>query len=246
MSKDKLSSLFYETHSSWGDRQNTPNSSFAKGPRFLNMMMTLILHSLSHYNSITKTRARFLLSLLEEISIDFPSLFVLSLINVYRDTATRDKLIFPSAITRILHHFSISYPESTHFFVMCAIDAATFRWSEAQLRLRWPQIETTTPPDSSTPSTSAPSSSTGGVTLKAIMAQLVRMDARLDTLSDELCQVNTRVGRIARQQVTTGGFNAYISPSSPASEDESDNGSDNDDADEDDGASLPSDDEMST
>ena len=28
------------------------------------------------------------------------------------------------------------------------------------------------------------------------MAKLVRMDARLDTLSDELCQVNTRVGRI--------------------------------------------------
>ena len=58
--------------------------------------------------------------------------------------------------------------------------------------------------------------------------------------------MNTRVGRIARQQVTTGGFNAYISPSSPASEDESDNGSDSDDADEDNGASLPSDDEMST
>ena len=28
------------------------------------------------------------------------------------------------------------------------------------------------------------------------MAKLVRMDARLDTLSDELCLVNTRVGRI--------------------------------------------------
>ena len=29
-----------------------------------------------------------------------------------------------------------------------------------------------------------------------MMAQFVHMDARLDTLSDELCQVNTRVGRI--------------------------------------------------
>ena len=37
----------------------------------------------------------------------------------------------------------------------------------------------------------------GGVTLEAIMAQLVRMGARFDTLSDELCQVNTRVGCIA-------------------------------------------------
>ena len=55
------------------------------------------------------------------------------------------------------------------------------------------------PPASTSPSTSAPSSSAGGVTLKAIIAQLVCMDALLDTLSDELCQVNTRVGRIARQ-----------------------------------------------
>ena len=37
----------------------------------------------------------------------------------------------------------------------------------------------------------------GSVTLKDIMAQLVRIDACLDTLSDELCQVNTCVGRIA-------------------------------------------------
>ena len=47
------------------------------------------------------------------------------------------------------------------------------------------------------PSTFSPSSFVGRVTLEAIMAQLVCMDARLDTLSDELCQVNTCVGRIA-------------------------------------------------
>ena len=69
------------------------------------MVMTFVFHPLSHYSSITKLRARFLLSLLEDISIDFPSHFILSLIDVYRDTATRDKLIFPSAITWTLHHF---------------------------------------------------------------------------------------------------------------------------------------------
>ena len=55
-----------------------------------------------------------------------------------------------------------------------------------------------TPPTSTAPSTSIPSSSVGEVTLMAIMAQLVRMDASLDTLSDELCQVNTRVGHLIR------------------------------------------------
>ena len=151
------------------------------------MVMIFILHPLSHYNSITEPRARFLLSLLEDISIDFPSHFILSLIDVYRDTTTRDKLIFPSAIMQILRHFSVSFPESPHFTVMNAIDAATVRWSEAQLRPRRPQTETATRPASTAPFTSALSSSAGGVTLKAIMAQLVRMDAYLDTLNDELC-----------------------------------------------------------
>ena len=95
------------------------------------MVMTFILYPLSHYNSITKPRARFLLSLLVDISIDFPSHFILSLIDVYRDTTNHDKLIFPSAITPILSHFSVSYPEFSHFSV--AIDAATVRRSEAQL-----------------------------------------------------------------------------------------------------------------
>ena len=90
VSKDELSSLFCETLSSWGDHQNTACLGFTKGPRFLNMVMIFILHPLSHYNSITEPRAQFLLSLLEDISIDFPSHFILSLIDVYRDTTTRD------------------------------------------------------------------------------------------------------------------------------------------------------------
>ena len=51
------------------------------------------------------------------------------------------------------------------------------------------------PPTLSAPSTFAPFTSAGGVTLDAIMAQLQRMDAHLDTLSIELHQVNIRVGR---------------------------------------------------
>ena len=141
MSKDKLSSLFCETPSYWGDHQNTPCSGFAKDPTFLNMVITFILHLLSHYNSITKPRARFLLSFLKELSIDFLSHFILSLINVYRDTMTRDKLIFLSTITRLLRHFSVSFPEFPHFPMMCAIDAATVQRSEAQLRPRWPRTE---------------------------------------------------------------------------------------------------------
>ena len=58
------------------------------------MVMTFVLHPLSHYNSITESRAQFLFYLLEHLTIDFPSHFILSLIDVYRDTTTSDKLIF--------------------------------------------------------------------------------------------------------------------------------------------------------
>ena len=49
----------------------------------MNMVMTFVLHPLSHYNYITEPRARFLLSLLEHLAIDFPSHFILSIIDVF-------------------------------------------------------------------------------------------------------------------------------------------------------------------
>ena len=134
MSKDELMSAFCERLSVWGEHLFTPCRPFAKGPRFINMVMTFVLHPLSHYNSITKPPARFMLSLLEHLIIDFPSHFILSIIDVHLYLASRDKLIFPSAITRILRHFSVPFPSSDHFTVMCAIDYATVKHSEAQFR----------------------------------------------------------------------------------------------------------------
>ena len=83
------------------------------------------------------------------------------------------------------------------------------------------------------------------------MAQFQCMDARLDTLSTKLYQVNVHVGRIARQQATLGEFAPKATPSPPPtvasnSEDEDDDDSDDDDAlNDDDGDASPTD-EMST
>ena len=110
MSKDELMATFCEHPSDWGERQFTPYRPFAKGPRFMNMVMTFVLHSLSYYNSITKLSARFLLSLLEHLTIDFPSHFILSIIDVHLDSASHDKLIFPSTIMRILRHLLFLFP----------------------------------------------------------------------------------------------------------------------------------------
>ena len=170
----------------------------------MNMVMTFVLHPLSHYNSITEPHDWFLLSLIKGFTIDFPFHFILSIINVYRDTTTRDKLIFLSTITRALRHFKVHFPSFDPFPIMGAIDAGTVKRSEARFRSR--HSGAVASPTPFTPSTFAPSSSTSGVTLKDIMAQLQCMDARLDTLSDELCQVNTRMGRIARRKAVMEGF----------------------------------------
>ena len=57
MSRDELMSAFCERPSAWSERLFTPCRPFAKGPRFMNMVMTFVLHPLSHYNSITEPRA---------------------------------------------------------------------------------------------------------------------------------------------------------------------------------------------
>ena len=171
---DELMSAFCERSTTWGEHLFTPCRPFAKGPRFMNMVMAFVLHPLSHYNFIVEPRARFLLSLLEHLTTDFPSHFILSIIDVHLDSAPRDKLIFPFAITRILRHFSVPFPSSKHFTVMCAIDYATVKRSEAQFWSR--QSDLTAPSSCSAPSRSSPSASTpsssGDVSLGDVMAQL--------------------------------------------------------------------------
>ena len=84
------------------------------------------------------------------------------------------------------------------------------------------------------------------------MVQLQRMDARLDTLSIELYQVNVRVGRIARQQVSMGGFAPEATPSPPSpmasesKDDDDDDDGDDDDASDDTDGDASSTNKMST
>ena len=73
------------------------------------------------------------------------------------------------------------------------------------------------------------------------------MNASLDTLTDEMSQVTTRVGRITQHQACLGSFVASPSPSPQASEDKDDDdgfGDDDDDEDEDDDASSSGNEEM--
>ena len=81
--------------------------------------------------------------------------------------------------------------------------------------------------------------------------QLQRMDARLDTLSMELYQVNVHFGCIARRQASMGGFAPEPTPSPPppmasGSKDKDDDDGDDDDASDDADGDSSFTDEMST
>ena len=102
-------------------------------------------------------------------------------------------------------------------------------------------MESTGPTAFAVPSTTSPSSSTSDVTLEVVMAQLECMDAHLGTLTNELCQVNTCVSRIAWRQACLGHFAASPSPFPEALANE-----DGDGGDVDKDASASSDDEMTT
>ena len=107
------------------------------------MVMTFVLHPLSHYNSITEPHARLLLSLIEDHSIDFPFHFILSLIDVYRDTTTvissfslrlsRKSFVIFLSLSLMLLSLSSWVPLTHHLF-----DKArpSFNWSGHELRQR--------------------------------------------------------------------------------------------------------------
>ena len=199
ISRDELTSLFYEKAILWGGTLNFSTTEFSKGLRILNMVMTFVLTPWSHYNTIIEPRAHFLLSLMEGLSIHFPSHMIASIIDCYQDTATRDKFIFPLAITRILTHLHVTIPPLPLFCVMGTISRDSIQRSATQLTAKQPREELTdaAPTDPATlsfqpASSSAPSSSSRAVvSLANIMEELQHMCAnfgsRLDHLSNGMC-----------------------------------------------------------
>ena len=115
----------------WGDTFNFITHDFAKGPRIRNMVKRFVLTPWSHYNTINVPHAHFLFSLLDGLSIYFLSHMIVSMIDIYQDTATLYKLIFLSAITCILTHMHIYIPSLSLFFIMGAISKEFMRRSAA-------------------------------------------------------------------------------------------------------------------
>ena len=117
---------------------------------------------------------------------------IVSIIDIYQDTATHDKLIFPSATPRILIYLHVTIPRSPLFYTMGAINKESIWRSDAQLAAKQPCVKDDATPTPRLSLSSTPSSSHRvEAFLAAIMDQFQIMCAgfgsRLDHLSDEMC-----------------------------------------------------------
>ena len=130
------------------------------------MVMTFVLTPWFHYNTITESRAHFILSLMEGLSIDFPSHMIESFIDCYQDTTTRDKLIFLSAITCVPTHLHVTIPSSPLFYVMGTISKESIRRNVVQLTMKRPRVE---PSDAAPADPIALSSSRAVISFAGIM-----------------------------------------------------------------------------
>ena len=156
---------------------------------------------------------------------------IVSTIDIYQDTTTRDKLIFPSAITHILTHLHVTIPLSPLFYSMGAINKESIRKNDAQLAAKRPLVEPTPSQQekakfravedatyASRPSSSSAPTSSSGVeaSFATIMDQLRHMrtdfGSCLDHISNEMYQMNTKIGCIACRQSCLGGFVPSPSP----------------------------------
>ena len=238
LSQDALASHFCEHPSSQGSILSMVIYDFARDPRVFNMTMTFILTPCSHYNTITQVRAQFRYSLLEGPSMDIPSHMSLSMLDMFHDTTSHDKLIFPSFITRILLHAHVSILSSSHFYVMSVIrkeslvrsssqlvaktkrprdDATLAQREETKSRVAEDSVYTSRHSSSSTPPSS---SSRVEATFAAILDQFQFVCGDIgdikktqafcgdlqDCLTNEMCQMNTRIERIAPHQSRLCGF----------------------------------------
>ena len=67
---------------------------------------------------------------------------IISILDCYQDTATRDKFIFPSAITCILTHIHVTIPPSPFFHVMGAMSKESIRRIAEWMTTKQPHVET--------------------------------------------------------------------------------------------------------
>ena len=156
----------------WGSSKTITTKSFTDESRMYNLIICFDLLPLSHWNTITKTWAKFLYTFMTKVSIDLPSVICKSLIEVHECEDKMSHLIHPCLITRLLTHLKITIPSNIPQLSRSAkpIDKSSIKWISGQLKKdKVPQPDDPNGEDNGAgPSSSTPSSADVMASLHAI------------------------------------------------------------------------------
>jgi hypothetical protein len=109
---DVMISHFCGKPMAWGSSKTITTKSFTDESHMYNLIMCFNLFSLSHRNTITKARAKFLYAFMTKVSIDLSSIICKSLIEMHKYENKMSHLIYPCLITRLFTHLKITIPSN--------------------------------------------------------------------------------------------------------------------------------------
>ena len=104
---DDVMSLLYGRLVTWGSKPRRNSSEFTE----LNYLYLRIachnIFPISHVHTITLDRCAFLCTFITDWSMCFPSLFIQTIVEIYRSKSIAQKLLFPVFIYRVLNFLGL-------------------------------------------------------------------------------------------------------------------------------------------
>lgn len=188
-SDNEMISYFCGMPMEWGSTKTITTKCFTPESRLYNLIMCFNLLPLSHRNTVTKERAKFLYAFMKKVSIDLPSVLYKSLIEMHECEDKMTKLIHPCLITRLFTYLNIKIPSTIPQFPLSAkpINDHSMKRMSGQLKEK---DKVPQPNDRNGKNSGAgPSSSTLSFTdvmLKRIFDKLEEHDVLLEKMSRRL------------------------------------------------------------
>jgi hypothetical protein len=221
-SDNEMISYFSGMPTEWGSTKTITTKGFTPESRLYNLIMCFNILPLSHRNTVTKERAKFLYAFMKKVSIDLPSVLCKSLIEMHECEDKMTNLIYPCLITRLFTYLNIKIPSTIARFPPPAkpINDHSLKRMSGQLEKKdkVPQPNDRNEENSGAGPSSSISSSTD-VMLKRIFDKLTEHDVLFE-------KINRRLERIQ-------SWASDEPVDEPEDEDEDEDGDEDDDGDED-------------
>ena len=178
---DTIMSYFSEKTMAWGSSSKCGSQSFTAKTRVFNLIMSFNILPLSHWNTLSKSRARFLYAFMKGVSIDLPSVICREMIEMHHCKDTSSLLNYPCLITRLFTYLKITLPSRTLCYPRVGLPIDKFSLTRIVSHVKL---------DEPTPSTP---------TLNDVMALLQANTSSQECILKELKEQGVALGKFAKR-----------------------------------------------